>query len=48
MSRQPGAGDNIEGSTHSALCLRLTQLLTRVPRRMRRYQETAAPSTLSP
>jgi DNA-binding MarR family transcriptional regulator len=48
MSREPGAGDGVGGSNHSALCLRLMQLLTRVPTRMRRYQETAAPSTPSP
>jgi DNA-binding MarR family transcriptional regulator len=51
MATQPVTGNKAEGSAHSALCLRLMQLLSRVPVRMRRYQESSAPSvssTLSP
>jgi DNA-binding MarR family transcriptional regulator len=43
MARQPGAGEKAESSTHSAVCLRLIELLTRIPTRMRRYQKSAAP-----
>ncbi len=48
MASQPAAGDKAESSTHSALCLQLMQLLTRLPTRMRRYQENAAPNIPSP
>jgi DNA-binding MarR family transcriptional regulator len=48
MATQRAAGNKAEGSAHSALCLRLMQLLSRVPARMRRYQESAAPSVSPP
>lgn len=40
--------DDADGSTHSALCLRLMQLLPRVSKGMRRWQDCAAPQTPAP
>jgi DNA-binding MarR family transcriptional regulator len=40
--------DEAGGSTHSALCLRLMQLLPRVSKGMRRWQDRAAPQTPAP
>jgi DNA-binding MarR family transcriptional regulator len=40
--------DETSGSQHSALCLRLMQLLPRVTRGMRRWQNRAAPPVTAP
>ena len=40
--------DETSGSQHSALCLRLMQLLPRVTRGMRRWQNRAAPLVTAP
>ena len=40
--------DETECSQHSALCLRLMQLLPRVTRGMRRWQDRAAPPVAAP
>ena len=40
--------EEVGGSAHSALCLRLMQLFPRVSRGMRRWQDRSAPSTPAP
>ena len=40
--------DEADCSTHSALCLRLMQLLPRVSRGMRRWQDRSAPQSPAP
>lgn len=47
MTDQTGT-DPAGGSEHSALCLRLMQLLPRVSKGMRRWQDHEAPHTLAP
>ena len=42
------AGPKAHNSGHSAVCLRLMQLLPRVARGMRRSQDLATPETLTP
>ena len=49
MAGQPGhPADGAGSSQHSALCLRLMQLLPRVAKAMRLYQDRAAPQVPAP
>jgi DNA-binding MarR family transcriptional regulator len=45
MAGSPRSQKKAQGSANSPACHRLMQLLNRVPRGMRRYQERAAPNT---
>jgi DNA-binding MarR family transcriptional regulator len=48
MSRGGAMGEEAGGSRHSAVCLRLVQLLPRISRGMRRFHDRAAPQSLIP